>query len=124
MSARELTTEHFHQVDGPVTAVTQVLDGMRSLGHGTILFVNGGSAARFNPSVAGTSVAFAAESAYAGMLHDTLAPDGTHVGQLIVPGAITPAHPTHDLGVLADTLWSLHKDRGDSRVYADAMGSS
>ena len=91
MSARELTTEHFHQVDGPVTAVTQVLDGMRSLGHGTTLFVNGGSAARFNHSVAGTSVAFAAGSAYAGMLHDTLAPDGTHVGQLIVPGAITPA---------------------------------
>jgi NAD(P)-dependent dehydrogenase (short-subunit alcohol dehydrogenase family) len=46
LSARELTTEHFHTVDGSVTAVTQLLDGMRSLGHGTILFVNGGSAAR------------------------------------------------------------------------------
>jgi NADP-dependent 3-hydroxy acid dehydrogenase YdfG len=43
---------------GPVAAVHQVLPGMRSLGRGSILFVNGGSGARPNPNDAGTSIAF------------------------------------------------------------------
>ena len=40
---------------GPLTAVQQVLPGMRAVGRGTVLFVNGGSGARPNPKVAGTS---------------------------------------------------------------------
>ena len=36
-------------VYGPVTAVGQVLPGMRRLGRGSILFVNGGSGARPEP---------------------------------------------------------------------------
>lgn len=80
-------------VHGPVTAVQQVLPGMRVLGRGTLLFVNGGSAVRPHADRAGTSIAFAAESAYARMLHDTLAEDRIHVAQLIIPGAITPATP-------------------------------
>jgi glucose/arabinose dehydrogenase len=73
---------------GPVTAVRQVLPGMRDLGRGSILFVNGGSGARPNPKVAGTSIAFAGESGYATMLHDTLTGEGIQVGQLIIPGAM------------------------------------
>jgi short-subunit dehydrogenase len=106
---------------GPFTAVQQVLPGMRELGRGSVLLVNGGSAVRPNPAVAGTSAAFAAESAYAAMLHDAVAADGVHVGQLIVPGAIRPGHPTHDPEVLAGTLWSMHTGRGDFRVLADRM---
>lgn len=64
-------------IHGPVTAVHRVLPGMRALGRGSILFVNGGSGARPNPKVAGTSIAFAGEAAYARMLHDTLAPELT-----------------------------------------------
>ena len=67
-----------------------VLPGMRELGRGTLLFVNGSSAVRPNPNVAGTSIAFAAESAYARMLHDTLAGENIHAAQLIIPGAIRP----------------------------------
>jgi NADP-dependent 3-hydroxy acid dehydrogenase YdfG len=106
---------------GPVTAVRQVLPGMRSLGRGSILFVNGGSGARPNPKVAGTSIAFAGESAYASMLHDTLAGEGIQVGQLIVPGAIQPGHPTHDPAVLADTLWHLHTYPEQFRVFAEEL---
>lgn len=40
-------------VKGPVTAVNAVLPGMRELGRGTVLFVNGSSAVRPNPNVAG-----------------------------------------------------------------------
>ncbi|RSM63982.1 dehydrogenase [Actinoplanes sp. ATCC 53533] len=106
---------------GPVTAVQQVLPGMRTLGRGSILFVNGGSGARPNPQVAGTSIAFAGEAAYARMLHDTLAPEGIRARQLIIPGAITPGHPTHDPDVLADRLWHLHNHPGDFRAFAEEM---
>lgn len=117
----DLTAAVEFSVLGPVTAVQQVLPGMRSLGRGTVLFVNGGSGARPNPAVAGTSVAFAGESAYAGMLHDVLAPENVHVGQLIIPGAIQPGHPTHDPDVLAGTLWTIHTDRGEFRTFADQL---
>ncbi|MEE1800749.1 SDR family NAD(P)-dependent oxidoreductase [Streptomyces sp. NPDC101062] len=103
---------------GAVTAVRQVLPGMRLLGRGTLLFVNGGSAVRPHPERAGTSVAFAAESAYARMLHDSLADDNIHVGQLIVPGAITPGDPHTDPAVLARTLWDMHGERTGFRHYA------
>ncbi|GAB2893183.1 hypothetical protein GCM10022245_30600 [Streptomyces mayteni] len=106
---------------GPVTAVHQVLHGMRSLGHGTILFVNGGSGARPNPRVAGTSIAFAGQGAFAKMLHDTLATENIHVGQLIIPGAIRPGHPTHDPDVLAARLWHLHTHPAEFRVFAEEL---
>lgn len=106
---------------GPVAAVNQALAGMRALGRGTVLFVNGGSGARPNPKVAGTSIAFAAEGAYAAMLHDVLAPENLHVGQLIIPGAITPGHPTNDPAVLADTLWGMHTRRDTFRVFAEQL---
>ncbi|SNS21232.1 Short-chain dehydrogenase [Geodermatophilus pulveris] len=105
-------------VHGPVTAVTRVLPGMRALGRGTVLLVNGGSAARPDPRVAGTSVAFAGESAYGQMLHDVLAGEGIHVGQLVVPGAITPGDARTDPAVLADTLWAMHTERDGFRRLA------
>lgn len=106
---------------GPVTAVRQVLPGMRALGRGSVLFVNGGSGARPNPNVAGTSIAFAGEGAYAQMLRDTLADGGIRVAQLIIPSAIQPGHPTHDPDVLADRLWQMHAHPGEFRVFAEPM---
>ncbi|MFI5952236.1 SDR family NAD(P)-dependent oxidoreductase [Cryptosporangium sp. NPDC051539] len=103
---------------GPLTAVRQVLPGMRALGRGTILFANGGSGARPNPAVAGTSIAFAGEGAYATMLHTVLAPENVHVGQLIIPGAITAGDPRTDPAVLAGTLWGMHTSRDEFRVFA------
>ncbi|SOD85064.1 SDR family NAD(P)-dependent oxidoreductase [Streptomyces sp. Ag109_G2-15] len=108
-------------VYGPVAAVQQVLPGMRALGRGTILFVNGGTAAVPHPERAGTSIAFAAESAYGHLLHDRLAPEGIHVAQLVIPGAITPGHVRKDPAVLADTLWGMHRDRHGFRHYADNL---
>jgi NAD(P)-dependent dehydrogenase (short-subunit alcohol dehydrogenase family) len=108
-------------VYGPVTAVHQVLQGMRFLKRGTVLFVNGGSGARPDPNVAGTSIAFAGQGAYARMMHEVLAPENIHVGQLIIPGAITPGHPTHDPGVLAERLWRMHADHRGFRVFAEDM---
>ncbi|MCX5559225.1 SDR family NAD(P)-dependent oxidoreductase [Streptomyces sp. NBC_00038] len=108
---------------GPATAVRQVLPSMRSLGRGTILFVNGGTAVVPHPDRAGTSIAFAAESAYGHLLHDTLAGDGIHVAQLIIPGAIISGHDRKDPAKLADTLWGLHRERHGFRHYADDLDS-
>lgn len=117
----DLTGAVEFSIYGPVIAVQHVLPGMRSLGRGTLLFVNGGSGARPNPNVAGTSIAFAGEGAYASMLHTALVADDVHVGQLIIPGGITPGHPTHDPGVLAEKLWTMHTARDTFRVFAEPM---
>ena len=103
-------------VFGPVAAVHQVLPGMRFLGRGTVLFINGGTAVRPRPGYAGTSIAFAGQSAYAQMLHETVEADGVYVAQLIIPGAIEPGHPRKDPAVLADQLWDLHEKRDTFRV--------
>ncbi|MBV2356005.1 SDR family NAD(P)-dependent oxidoreductase [Streptomyces sp. J2-1] len=110
-------------VYGAVAAVREVLPGMRERGRGTLLFVNGGTAAVPHPERAGTSVAFAAESAYAHLLHERLAPEGIHVSQLIIPGAIVPGHVRKDPAILAETLWGLHCDRTGFRHYADDLDS-
>jgi NADP-dependent 3-hydroxy acid dehydrogenase YdfG len=105
----------------PVAAVHQVIPGMRLLGAGTILFINGGSAVRPHASYAGTSIAFAGQSAYGQMLHETLHPEGIHVGQLIIPRGITPGDATHDPDVLAGLLWDMHTRQGEFRRYADML---
>ena len=117
----DLTGAVEFSIYGPVTAVQQVLPGMRSLGRGTLLFVNGGSGARPNPNVAGTSVAFAGEGAYASMLHTALSSENVYVGQLIIPGGITSGHPTHDPAVLAERLWTMHATRNTFRDFAEPM---
>jgi NADP-dependent 3-hydroxy acid dehydrogenase YdfG len=108
-------------VKGPVTAVNAVLPGMRALGRGTLLFVNGSSAVRPNPKVAGTSIAFAAESAYAHMLHDALAGENIHAAQLIIPGAIRPEAEHNSPDVLAQRLYDIHTKRDGFRHYAEPL---
>jgi NADP-dependent 3-hydroxy acid dehydrogenase YdfG len=120
----DLATAIAFSVFGAHAAVHHVLPGMRSLGRGTVLFVNGGSGARPNPKVAGTSIAFAGEGAFAAMLHDVLRDDHIHVAQLIIPGGITRGHPTHDPDVLAATLWQMHTDRDTFRIFAEPMDLS
>jgi NAD(P)-dependent dehydrogenase (short-subunit alcohol dehydrogenase family) len=120
-SADDLDAPLAFSVKGPVTAVNAVLPGMRALGRGTLLFVNGGSAVRPNPNVAGTSVAFAAESAYARTLHDALAPENIHAAQLIIPGAIRPDAEHSSPDVLAQRLYDIHQQRDGFRHYSEPL---
>lgn len=106
---------------GPMAAVHAVLQGMRVIGRGTVLFINGGTAVQSKAGFAGTSIAFAGQSAYAEMIHEALATDGIHVGQLIIPGSIEEGHPQKDPEVLAETIWSIHQDRGELRTFATSM---
>ncbi|MFF5515802.1 SDR family NAD(P)-dependent oxidoreductase [Streptomyces coeruleorubidus] len=120
-SADDLDAPLAFSVKGPVTAVNAVLPGMRELGRGTLLFVNGSSAVRPNPRVAGTSIAFAAESAYARMLHDALAPESIHAAQLIIPGAIRPDAEHSSPDVLAQRLYDIHTERDGFRHYSEPL---
>ncbi|WP_086844284.1 SDR family NAD(P)-dependent oxidoreductase [Amycolatopsis kentuckyensis] len=120
-SADDLDAPLDFSVKGPVTAVHAVLPGMRALGRGTVLFVNGGTAVRPHPERAGTSIAFAAESAYASMLHDALAPENIHIAQLIVPGAIRPDAEHRSPDVLAERLFDIHAKRDGFRHFAEPM---
>ncbi|MEU0146286.1 SDR family NAD(P)-dependent oxidoreductase [Streptomyces sp. NPDC006288] len=108
-------------IKAPLTCVNAVLPGMRALGRGTLLFVNGGSAVRPHPDRAGTSIAFAGESAYVAMLHDALAGENVHAAQLIVPGAISPESEHSSPSVLAERLYGLHTARDGFRHYAEPM---
>jgi short-subunit dehydrogenase len=103
-------------VYGPISAVQHVLPGLRELGRGTILLINGGSAVKPAGAVAGTSVAFAGESAYGQMLHDALADEGIHVAKLIIPRGIGGGEPDHEPDALAERIWSLHRDRNAFRT--------
>ncbi|WP_426518808.1 SDR family NAD(P)-dependent oxidoreductase [Diaminobutyricibacter sp. McL0618] len=120
-TAEDLIGAFEFSVLGPVAAAHQVLQGMRSLGRGSILFVNGGSGAKPNRNVAGTSIAFAAEAAFARMLREAVADDGIQVGQLIIPKGIRDGDPTHDPQVLADRLWHLHTHPVEFRIFAEPM---
>ncbi|MDO5495298.1 MAG: SDR family NAD(P)-dependent oxidoreductase [bacterium] len=108
-------------VYGAVAACHQVLQGMRVLGRGSILFINGGTAFKPRPKFAGTTVAFAGETAYAQMLHEALEPENIRVRQLIIPGGIEPGHPDKDPATLAETIWEMHATSTEFRTFAMEM---
>ena len=108
-------------VRGPVTAVDAVLPGMRELGRGTIVFVNGGTAVRPRGGAAGTSIAFAAESSYARLLHEALTTENVHVAQLVVPGAISEDDPESSPAAIAEQIWSIHRNRDTFRTFQTPM---
>ncbi len=120
-TAEDLVGPIEFSVYGAVNAVRQVLPGMRALGKGTILFVNGASAVRPGARVTGTSVAFAGESAYAQLLHDAVAEENVHVAQLIIPFGIDDGQEEHSGASIAERLWTLHNERGEFRTYAESL---
>ncbi|MCL9663883.1 SDR family NAD(P)-dependent oxidoreductase [Curtobacterium albidum] len=120
-TAEDLVGPVEFSVYGAVNAVRQVLPGMRAIGTGTILFVNGGSAVRPGARVTGTSVAFAGESAYAQLLHDAVAEEHVHVGQLIIPFGIDDGQDDHSSAAVAERLWTIHSERGEFRTYAEPL---
>lgn len=99
-------------VHGAYAAVLSVLPAMRRAGRGSLLFVNGGTSVRPRAGYAGTSVAFAGESALVAMLHETLAPEGIHAAQLVVPGAIAE----DGVDEIAVKLWHMHTSPTDWRI--------
>jgi NADP-dependent 3-hydroxy acid dehydrogenase YdfG len=106
---------------GSFAAVDAVLPAMRAAGTGTIVFVNGGTSVRPRAAYAGTSVAFAGESAYAEILHTALAGTGVHAAQLVIPGAITTDDPAKSPATIADVIWQLHTEHDGFRHFLTSM---
>ena len=100
---------------GAVAAVTTVVQPMLERGSGTILFTTGGAAINPYPLRAGVGISFAAEVAYARMLHDELADRGIHVGHTAIAGRIAPGGD-HEPDEIADVLFNHHTDRSAFQV--------
>ncbi len=103
---------------GAVAAVNAVLPGMRRRGSGTVLFTTGGGALAPNAALASSGITYAAEVAYARMLHDTVAADGVHVAHIAIVGALG-AGLKHEPSKVADVLWRQHRDRAAFRTVVD-----
>jgi NADP-dependent 3-hydroxy acid dehydrogenase YdfG len=100
---------------GAVAAVTTVVKPMLERGSGTILFTTGGAAINPYPLRAGVGISFAAEVAYARMLHDELADRGIHVGHTAIAGRIAPG-ADHEPDEIAEVLWRHHTERSRFQV--------
>ena len=98
-----------------VAAATAVVGPMLDAGSGTILFTTGGAAVNPNPLRAGVGISFAAEVAYARMLHDVLRDRGIHVGHTAVGGRIAPG-AEHEPEDVAEVLWRQHTERTEFQV--------
>jgi NADP-dependent 3-hydroxy acid dehydrogenase YdfG len=90
--------------------VRAVVPDMRQRRYGTLLFTTGGAAVEPHRDRAVSGIAYAAESAYTRMLHDTLAGDGVHAAQVTVVGPIGPG-ARHEPDEVAEELWRLHTTR-------------
>jgi NADP-dependent 3-hydroxy acid dehydrogenase YdfG len=100
---------------GAVAAATAVVGPMIETGSGSILFTTGGAAIKPYPERAGVGVSFAAEVAYARMLHEELAKHGVHVGHTAISGTIAPGGD-HEPDDVAEALWRHHADRGEFQL--------
>jgi NADP-dependent 3-hydroxy acid dehydrogenase YdfG len=100
---------------GAVAAATTVLEPMLDRGSGTILFNTGGAAINPYPLRAGVGISFAAEVAYARMLHDELADRGIHVAHTAIGGRIAPG-ADHEPEDVAELLWRHHIERSTFQV--------
>jgi NADP-dependent 3-hydroxy acid dehydrogenase YdfG len=100
---------------GAVAAATTVLPSMVERGSGSILFTTGGAAITPYPLRAGVGISFAAEVAYARMLHEELAERGIHVGHTAIAGRIAPGGD-HEPDEIAEILWRHHTERSTFQV--------
>ncbi|WP_410672283.1 SDR family oxidoreductase [Amycolatopsis sp. cmx-4-68] len=105
-------------VVGAVGAVNTVLPGMRRRGHGTVLFTTGGGAIAPKAALASSGITYAAEVAYARMLHETVAADGVHVAHTAIVGALG-AGLKHEPSKVAGVLWRQHQDRDAFQTIVD-----
>ena len=97
---------------GLAAATGYVLPSMMDRGCGSVLATTGGAAVRPDPDRAVSAVAYAAESAYLQLLHRALAPQGVHVAQVTIIGAVG-AGLRHEPSAVAEALWACHTVRGD-----------
>lgn len=100
-------------VAAAAAAMQALTPGMRRRRRGTLLFTTGGAAVEPHRDRAVSAIAYAAESAYVRLLHETLTNDGVHVAQVTIVGPIG-AGLSHEPDAVAEHLWQLHTERSQS----------
>jgi short-subunit dehydrogenase len=100
-TAEELTPSEFElsfkvNALGLLSAAQQVLPGMRERGSGQIVVVGATASLRGRPKTAAFAAAKAAQRSLAQSLARQCAPEGIHVGLLIIDGAIDAAGAAAD----------------------------
>lgn len=92
-SAEDLLTSLSLTVGGAAVAAQAVLPAMRRRGRGALLFTTGSGALLPSAARAASGVTTTAATVYFRLLHDALAPEGVHVGHVVVVGAVGPDGP-------------------------------
>ncbi|MCP3799107.1 SDR family oxidoreductase [Allokutzneria sp. A3M-2-11 16] len=124
----ELTVESVQrQLDiyvlGAITAVRQVLPGMRERGEGTLLFSTGASAAQPVPMLANLGIAMAGLRNWVHTLNAELAPTGIHAGTLTVCVRVEKGAGEADPDAIAARHYAMYTDRDRAEeVIGDLAG--
>lgn len=96
-------------IAGAAAAVDTVLPGMRSRGHGSLLFTTGGAALEPDPDRAASAVTTTAASTYVSLLRRALRDTGVRVGHTVIVGPIGMDDGRgHDPNEVAEDLWAQH----------------
>ncbi|WP_086846352.1 SDR family NAD(P)-dependent oxidoreductase [Amycolatopsis kentuckyensis] len=105
-------TEQFElHVLGAVTAVGQVLPGMRARGEGTLLLTTGVSATIPAPFLANVGLAMAGLRNWAHTLHTELRPQGIHVATVTIASGVVPGDEVADPDVIGARYYGLYRQR-------------
>jgi NAD(P)-dependent dehydrogenase (short-subunit alcohol dehydrogenase family) len=94
-------------VVGALVCAQAVLPGMRSLGHGTLLFTGGGFAFEPMAALASLGVEKAALRNLAFSLHQELAPEGIHAAMVTIGGMVGSSERFAPEAI-AEAYWTLH----------------
>lgn len=106
---------------GGITAVRQVLPGMRERGAGTILVTTGASSGPVvNPAFASIAAASGALRNWVLNLNAALVPEGVYAAHVAIAAMIGQGGPRSQPDVIADSYWQLYQDRTEAELlYLD-----
>jgi short-subunit dehydrogenase len=113
LTAGHMAADMAVNLGGALSAIGQVLPGMRRRGRGTILLTGGSLAFDPMPSWAALGASKAALRNFALALGREVRPDGVHVAMVQICGRIEPGG-FFDPDRIADAYWSLHNETLES----------
>ncbi|GHG40547.1 MULTISPECIES: SDR family NAD(P)-dependent oxidoreductase [Amycolatopsis] len=108
-TAEAMTAQLELHVLGAVTAVGQVLRGMRAHGGGTLLLTTGVSSTVPAPFLANVGAAMAGLRSWAHALHAELRPEGIHAAAVTIASGVIPGAGEADPDAIGDRYYELYR---------------
>ncbi|KAA9159417.1 SDR family NAD(P)-dependent oxidoreductase [Amycolatopsis acidicola] len=100
-------------VVGAAAVVGAVVPGMRAKGRGVLLFTTGSGGLNPNADRAVSGVTTTAQTVYARLLAEALAPTGVRVHHVVIVGPVGPGR-RHEPAAVAEHLWQQYAGNGDT----------